>query len=87
MLRFRTVSYSDEIDAIDVIRETEQFVYYMRAGVETRAPKRSETTNFWETKAEAVQFLIEFYSNKIISCRATIKKAEASIKRLQETRS
>ena len=49
----------DLITEVDIIRETESTVWYLRGGIERRDSKKSGHAAYFDTREEAKEFLIE----------------------------
>lgn len=74
---FRISNYSDGIDEVDVVRETEkQLITKGLNGFEYRVAKRSVDINYYKTEKEAVTEKIKQLRDREESCLETYQKAE-----------
>ncbi|MBP9790063.1 MAG: hypothetical protein KBD57_05955 [Bacteroidia bacterium] len=72
MKKFRT-KYNDSIECFEVVKETpKQIIYLTERGIENRESKESNWQNWFDTKEQAVEFLIE-------KCKKAIKEHERGI--------
>lgn len=83
MKKFRT--WHDQIEEIEVIRETEKFVV-VPSGLkgERRDAKRSEYTNYFDTWQEAKDFLIDREKTAIIKLVDEVKRHQETLQKIEE---
>lgn len=56
MKKYRTNAYSGDIEVVDVVRETDSYIFFKKAGSERREKKVGNTWHYFDTKEEAINF-------------------------------
>lgn len=84
MIKYRAGFLSRTIVRVEVIRETEKAVYFLRNGEERRMFKESEMYGFYDTFAEAKESLLALIRGKADIYETALKR---SIELLKEVAS
>lgn len=85
---YMTRRYSTQIEPIEVVRETQKQVIYLRRQfslsgpdrfIETRTPKDGVFEKFFPTWEEAHQYLLKHFEERVISARLRLEQANGDL--------
>jgi hypothetical protein len=86
MKKYKTRRRQTSIEEVEIIRETDFFVYlpagYRKSG-ERRESKNSEYENYFDTWEQAHASLLNRAENKVGSARIELSKAESELQTVQ----
>ena len=84
MKMYRTKSYSNRIEEVEIVRSTEKSVWVTREDIfgeknKIRCLKMSDYEKYWDTYKEAKQYLIKRYENVIESLKKRLQEARSEL--------
>jgi hypothetical protein len=82
MIKYKIVGWRDEIEAVEVIRETDKFVVIVRSW--GKGERRESKDDYFDTFEEAKAELIRRTTTEIESRRKALSYGEDKLKRIME---
>ncbi len=84
MKKYKTTSWSDNIEEVEIIRETDKSVFNMGWRGEERSAKSSEYCIYHNTWSAAHGYLVGRTQTKINGFRSRLEKEEEELEKLAE---